>query len=82
MRRVSSSSVVVSFSLCSAAVLTSSSRSPCSIDAITAHGSYWADHRFSTFCLTQLFADPTKLEENAREQIGIEEEDDESAHEA
>ena len=47
-----------------------------SIDAITAHGSYWSDVRFSTFVLTQLFSDPQRLEENGREQVGIEEEDE------
>ncbi|GAA5839354.1 hypothetical protein JCM9279_005915 [Rhodotorula babjevae] len=50
------------------------------IDAITAHGSYWTDQRFSTFVLTQLFSDPQRLEENGREQVGIEEEDE--PHEA
>ncbi|BGP49361.1 hypothetical protein JCM10450v2_005249 [Rhodotorula kratochvilovae] len=49
------------------------------IDALTAHQDYWTDRRFSTFVLTQLFSDPKQLEQNGREQVGIEEEDEAGA---
>ncbi|GAA5868001.1 hypothetical protein JCM3774_001562 [Rhodotorula dairenensis] len=46
------------------------------LDALTAHQDYWADRRFSTFVLTQLFADESHLEKTGREEVGIEEEDE------
>ncbi|GAA5960704.1 hypothetical protein JCM8115_001804 [Rhodotorula mucilaginosa] len=46
------------------------------LDALTAHQDYWADPRFSTFVLTQLFADESHLEKTGREEVGIEEEDE------
>ncbi|GAA6052976.1 hypothetical protein JCM3770_001158 [Rhodotorula araucariae] len=49
------------------------------IDALTAHQDYWTDRRFSTFVLTQLFSDPKQLEQNGREQVGIDEEDETGA---
>ncbi|GAA5992871.1 hypothetical protein JCM10908_001383 [Rhodotorula pacifica] len=46
------------------------------LDALTAHQDYWADRRFSTFVLTQLFADESHLEKTGREEVGIHEEDE------
>lgn len=47
------------------------------VDAISAHGSYWTDTRFITFCLTQLFATQADLERTGREEISEEHDEDE-----
>ena len=52
------------------------------VDAISAHGSYWTDSRFITFCLTQLFATREDLERTGREEIAELEEHVEEAEES
>ncbi|ORY84668.1 DDHD domain-domain-containing protein [Leucosporidium creatinivorum] len=40
------------------------------LEALSSHGSYWTDPRFSTFVLTQLFASTADLQRTGRDQIG------------
>ncbi|GAA6010035.1 hypothetical protein JCM10207_007528 [Rhodosporidiobolus poonsookiae] len=49
------------------------------VDALWSHQSYWTDRRFSTFFLSQLFADDQELERAGRNEIGVvpDEEDEE-----
>ncbi|KAK4702406.1 hypothetical protein P7C70_g3817, partial [Phenoliferia sp. Uapishka_3] len=42
------------------------------VDALSAHGSYWFDTRFATFCLLSLFASEEDLERTGREELGSE----------
>ncbi|KAM0791761.1 hypothetical protein ACM66B_004026 [Microbotryomycetes sp. NB124-2] len=46
------------------------------VEALSSHGAYWNDPRFSNFVLLQLFASNEDLERTGREQIGEEDEDE------
>ncbi|BGP01102.1 hypothetical protein JCM10021v2_004798 [Rhodotorula toruloides] len=45
------------------------------IDALTSHQNYWTDRRFSTFVLSQLFADDAHIELTGREEVGVADEE-------
>ncbi|KAK4050662.1 hypothetical protein OIV83_003388 [Microbotryomycetes sp. JL201] len=47
------------------------------VEALSSHGAYWNDPRFSNFVLLQLFASSEELERTGREEIGEADEEDE-----
>ncbi|KAK4055033.1 hypothetical protein OIO90_003374 [Microbotryomycetes sp. JL221] len=49
------------------------------VEALSSHGAYWNDPRFSNFVLLQLFASSEDLERTGREEIGEEEAEEEEA---